>query len=465
MGKNKLLRALPSVDELLKNPELASLKEGVAHSFLLKAIREVLESRRQGILEGKIGELSKEQILKDIKKRVREITSFSLRPLINATGVVIHTNLGRSPLPEQVLKNVTLLAGGYSNLEFNLKTGKRGKRYDHIRGILRDITGAEDALVVNNNAAAVLLCLSALARGREVVVSRGELVEIGGAFRVPDVMAQSGAVLKEVGTTNKTHPRDYEAAISEQTALLLKVHRSNYRIVGFTEEVSIEGLVGIGRKFGVPVMFDLGSGCFVDLRELGVTDEPVVSEVLRKGVDILTFSGDKLLGGPQAGLILGRKEYIEAISSHPLTRAVRIDKMTLSALEGILYIYADLESAKEEIPVLRMLFQPPQQIKKRALRLYRMLKKALPGLDAKVERDSSQAGGGSLPEVNLPTFVVSVKAKESAEKLKDALRHTEPPVVARVREDRLIFDLRTVQDREVSLITASLKTALECTES
>ncbi len=462
MDKRKLLRNLPSIDELLKEPEIASYTEEIPHFFVVKAVREVVETKRGQIKEGKLQEISKQIITKEIKLKIKELTSHSLKPLINATGVVIHTNLGRAPLPEGVLNNVLKVARGYSNLEFNLKTGKRGKRYDHIRGLLRDITGAEDALVVNNNAAAVLLCLSALARGREVIVSRGELVEIGGAFRVPDVMAQSGAKLKEVGTTNKTHLKDYEAAIGEETALLLKVHQSNYRIVGFTKEVTIDELVGLGRRHNLPVMFDLGSGCFADLRPLGITDEPVVSDVLKRGVDILTFSGDKLLGGPQAGLILGHREYIETISSHPLTRAVRIDKLTLSALEAVLRIYADMNLAKEEIPVLRMLFQRPEDIKKKAMKLQKMIKKELSDIEIAVERDSSQAGGGSLPEVNLPTFVVSVRRSSiSAESLKENLRFTDPPVIARIRENRLVFDLRTVEEKEIPLISRSLKTAIE----
>ncbi len=460
MDKKTLLRSLPSVDEILKTLERSSFIKGVPHLYLLKATREVLETKRKAIKKGETGNISRDRILEEIKCKIKELTSNSLKPLINATGVVIHTNLGRAPLPESVLDNLLRVARGYSNLEFNLKTGRRGKRYDHIRGLLQDITGAEDALVVNNNAAAVLLCLSALARGREVIVSRGELVEIGGAFRVPDVMAQSGAKLKEIGTTNKTHLKDYEAAISEETALLLKVHRSNYRIVGFTQEVTIDELVGLGKRYNLPVMFDLGSGCFADLRPLGITDEPVVSDVLKKGLDILTFSGDKLLGGPQAGLILGRSEYIQTISSHPLTRAVRIDKLTLSALESVLRIYADTEKAKEEIPVLRMLFQDINLIKTRAARLLRRLKRDIPEIEAKIQEDSSQAGGGSLPEVHLPTYVVTVKARISAEKLKEALRFSEPPVITRIKEDHLVFDLRTVQEKEIPKISFSLKTAL-----
>ncbi len=461
MEKRALLRKLPSVDELLKDPLIKEVTEGTPHYYLLKAVREVIDRKRKGVRTGTVREIDREELVSEVINRVRELLTPSLRPLINATGVVIHTNLGRAPLADRVLEHVVSVARGYSNLEFNLNTGKRGKRYDHIRGLLRDITGAEDALVVNNNAAAVLLCLSALARGREVVVSRGELVEIGGSFRVPDVMAQSGALLREVGTTNKTHLRDYEAAIGEDTALLLKVHQSNYRIIGFTEEVSVEELVGLAHRHNLPVMFDLGSGCLMDLRPLGITTEPVVSEVLKKGVDILTFSGDKLLGGPQAGIILGSKEYIESIASHPLTRAVRIDKLTLSALEALIHLYTDMQMARAEIPVLRMLFQDIETIKKRAQRLKRALAKHCPHLEAKVMRDSSQAGGGSLPEVELPTFVVALKGLGQPEKLKEALRFANPPVITRIKDDWVVLDMRTVQDRELPLLINSVRMVIE----
>ncbi|NOX20839.1 MAG: L-seryl-tRNA(Sec) selenium transferase [Nitrospirae bacterium] len=455
---SELLRKLPSVDELLKSPPSSKWLSEYPRHFVLKAIRAVLQQYREMILNGKLQDLEKQHLLTEIEKQIKLISGKSLKPLINATGVVIHTNLGRAPLAEEALQNIIAVSKGYSNLEFNLSTGKRGKRYDHISGILRDITGAEDALVVNNNASAVLLSLSALARGKEVIVSRGELVEIGGSFRIPDVMLQSGAILKEVGTTNKTHPQDYEQAISESTALLLKVHQSNYRIIGFTEDVAIERLVNIAHKAGLPLMYDLGSGCFIDLRPLGITEEPVVAEVVRKGVDIVTFSGDKLLGGPQAGIILGKRELIKQISRHPLTRAVRIDKLTLSALEATLHLYLDTERAKEAIPVLSMLFQDIKRIKNRAQRLARLLRKEFQDITVNVVADNSQAGGGSLPEISLPTYVVSVEKKDMPpDKLKKALRGSNPPVIVRIRDDQVVLDMRTVQDREIPLIIKSFK--------
>ncbi|VAX28741.1 L-seryl-tRNA(Sec) selenium transferase, partial [hydrothermal vent metagenome] len=384
-----------------------------------------------------------------------------LRPVINATGVVIHTNLGRAPLPLEVLKNIMEVATGYSNLEYNLEEGRRGERYDHVRWILKDITGAEDAVVVNNNAAAVLLCLSAIARGREVVVSRGELIEIGGAFRIPDVMLQSGALLKEVGTTNRTNPGDYEGAVDEQTALLLKVHQSNYKVIGFTEDVSIGELVTIGKRMGVPVMFDLGSGCLTDLKPYGIHDEPVVHEVVSTGVDIVTFSGDKLLGGPQAGIIAGRKDLIARIAGHPLARAVRIDKLTLAALEATLLCHADPEKAREKIPVLRTLLQGDDAIRRRAKKIQLLIKREVKNALVSIEKDESQAGGGSLPGVCLPTYVVTLKVKGmSAPAVEQRLRRGAVAVITRIRAGIVVIDARTIRDSEVKLLLKAIREAI-----
>ncbi len=452
---NSLLRRLPQVDELLKDESLGRFKRAIA----LKAVRLAIDRTRGEILKGRVRDFSRESILQEALRIAGQLSGASLRRVINATGIVIHTNLGRAPLAEEALRAVVEVSRGYSNLEFDLRTGKRGKRYDHLRGLLRDITGAEDALVVNNNAAAVLLCLSALARGKEVVVSRGELVEIGGAFRVPDVMLQSGATLREVGTTNKTHLRDYEEAITEATALLLKVHRSNYRIIGFTQEVELEALVDLGRRHSIPVMFDLGSGSLVDLKAYGIHEEPQVQVVLKKGTDLVTFSGDKLLGGPQAGIILGRKDLIETISRHPLTRAVRIDKMTLAALEATLKIYLDPEEAMKKVPVLKALFTPLQSLKRRASRLKRLLKEDLPeAVELKVERDIAKAGGGSLPEIAFDTYVLTISGL-SAQRLHELLRSVDPPVVGRIREERYLLDMRTVSDDEVPLLKEAVKKA------
>jgi L-seryl-tRNA(Ser) seleniumtransferase len=390
----------------------------------------------------------------EIEEAITDFVSPKLRPLINATGIIIHTNLGRAPLSERAVQAIAGIGGGYSNLEYNLSEGRRGKRYENIRWIITELTGAEDALVVNNNAGAVLLCLAALSAGREAIVSRGELVEIGGSFRIPDVMVRSGAVLREVGTTNKTHLRDYADAISEETGLLLKVHQSNFRIVGFTEDVSIGKLGTLGRERGIPVMFDLGSGCLFPLDEYGIRGEPLVKDVLEEGADIVTFSGDKLLGGPQAGIIAGRKDLIEEIARHPLTRALRPDKLTLSALEATLIEYLDPEKARENIPVLRMLTEAPESVKKRARKIYRELKKRLPaGLDIRMEEDFSQAGGGSLPEINLATFVVTIKPESpSLSSIEERLRRSSPPVICRIHEDRLILDARTIGEGEIKAL-------------
>jgi L-seryl-tRNA(Ser) seleniumtransferase len=462
MTKDKagLLRQIPSVDEVLKSPSGQKWLKNYPRLFVLKGIRESIALFREDIMEGKRTEFSSEELYSYIDQSIKGLSSLSLRPVINATGIVIHTNLGRAPLHKGAIENIISVSEGYSNLEYNLEEGKRGKRYDHIKDILKELTGAEEAIVVNNNAAAVLLCLSALARGKEVVVSRGELVEIGGSFRVPDVMLQSGAILHEVGTTNKTHLKDYASAINDSTALFLKVHQSNYRIIGFTEDVPIEELIKLGRLHGIPVMYDLGSGCFADLSVYGIRDEPVVKEIVNKGADIVTFSGDKLLGGPQAGIILGRKKYIDRISTHPLTRAVRIDKLTLSALEYTLSIYADMDRAINEIPVLKMLLQDIRIIKKRAERIARGLKKILPDFMITVEQDKSQAGGGSLPGISLQTYVVCLRHPSiSATQIERILRRTEPPVISRIKEDMVLLDARTIRDKDLKTLLNAVKSA------
>ena len=448
--KNSLLSALPSVDEILKGPDGERWLSRYQRKVVLIAIREVLAAKRMEVIGGNAVDLTLEGLAPEIQKRISSLSSFSLVPVINATGIVVHTNLGRAILSEKVLQNVLELSKGYSNLEYDIATGKRGQRHTHTKRLLREITGAEDALIVNNNAAAVLLCLNAVAKGREVVVSRSELVEIGGSFRVPDVMAASGAVLREVGTTNKTHLHDYENAINENTALILKVHQSNYRIIGFTAGVGIEELVLLGRKHHLPVMYDLGSGCLVDLKQYGIQDEPSVSEIVKSGVDIMSFSGDKLLGGPQGGIILGKKQYVEIIRKSPLARAVRIDKLAISAFEATLMEYMDIENAKREIPVLRMLLQVPEEIHSRAKKIAGGLRKKISNEDVQVVEDSSKAGGGSLPEIEFPTFAVSIRPSGiSVNELETRLRSGVPPVIARIRENALILDARTVRDEEI----------------
>jgi L-seryl-tRNA(Ser) seleniumtransferase len=459
--RQELLSQLPSVDELLKSEHGRIWLEGFPRPYVLRAIRETIDLWRKEILAGTIKEIIIEEMVPEIGIRIERLSSPSLRPLINATGVVIHTNLGRAVLSRRVTENIVKIATSYSNLEYDLSEGRRGKRYSHVKRLLRDITGAEDGFVVNNNAAAVFLCLNTLARGREVIVSRGELIEIGGSFRIPDVMANSGAILVEVGTTNKTHLYDYERAINENTALILKVHQSNYRIQGFTEDVSIEELVRLGHGRGIPVMHDLGSGCLIDLKPFGIHSEPSVKNILKSGVDLVTFSGDKLLGGPQAGLIIGKKEIIENIQKNPLTRAVRIDKLTLSALEMTLFEYLDEERAIKDIPTLRMLFEDPSKIKERAKKIYNMLKRGLKDAEIELIQDISRAGGGSLPEVDFPTHAVSIKPVSIPIKIfEERLRNGNPAVIIRVKDDRAIIDARTVQQREIPLLVSSIKAAL-----
>lgn len=466
MDGQQFLSSLPSVDEILKSMKGMEWLRAYPRRLVLPAIRKAIEASRRAILQGDIKELFIDDILAAAETEMRGFYSFSLQPVINATGIVIHTNLGRSPLPYDVLENVIKNAQGYSNLEYNLDKGKRGKRHAHVRRLLTGITGAEDGLIVNNNAAAVFVCLAALAKGKEVIVSRGELVEIGGSFRVPDVMSSSGAILREVGTTNKTHPQDYLDAINDNTGLILKVHQSNYRMMGFTESVEIEDLVSIGEKHDIPVMFDLGSGCLVDLKPYGVLTEPTVQEIVKTMCDIVTFSGDKLLGGPQGGIIVGRSKVIDIIAKNPMMRAVRIDKLTLAALEATLMKYLDDEQAKKEIPTLRMLLQDLEVIRKRAETIASRLNAgtinaagATAGIE--VREDSSRSGGGALPEVEFRTFAVAIKPVNiSINQLETRLRHSCPPIIARIKDDTLFLDARTVQDNEIDALVKNVVSAM-----
>ena len=376
--------------------------------------------------------------------------------------MVVHTNLGRSILSDKAIQRVVEVSRSYSNLEYDLQAGERGKRHVHVEGILKRLTGVEAATAVNNNAAAVLLCLNTLARGKEVIVSRGELVEIGGSFRVPDVMERSGAILREVGTTNKTHLKDYEKAINENTGLLLKVHTSNYKIVGFTKEVPPEELAKLGKKHNLPVMWDLGSGSFVDLATYGAGDEPTVQQAVDSGVDVLTFSGDKLLGGPQAGMILGKKTYLDPIRSNPLARALRLDKMTLAALDATLGQYLDMDKAVREIPTLWMLTQPLTEIERKA----ELLADGLQGigntdLSVTIQDDTSQSGGGALPTGNFPTKTVCIRHNTlSANQIESRLRLGTPHIISRIKEGMVIFDPRTLNDEEIGKIVEAVKKIL-----
>lgn len=463
MDKQKLLSSLPSVDEILKSEKGIYWQKEFPRHYVLKAIRDVIEEKRRAILKDELKDISIDVIFPEIEIKIERLSSFSLKPVINATGVVIHTNLGRSVLSESILENVKKVACGYSNLEYDLEKGQRGKRYSHIQRLLNEITGAESSLIVNNNAAAVFVCLSALAKGKEVIVSRGELVEIGGSFRIPDVMASSGAILKEVGTTNKTHLHDYENAINENTSLLLKVHQSNFRTIGFVKLVEIEELVSLGRKYKIPVMFDLGSGCLIDLKPYGIHTEPTVQEIVKAGCDVVTFSGDKLLGGPQGGVIVGKTELIERIAKNPLMRAVRIDKLTLSAFEAVLYYYLDEEKAKENISTIKMLLQDIDKIKERAKKIAIRLKRFVneETADISISEDSSQSGGGALPEIEFKTYVVSIKPKKmSVNKLEEKLRFATIPVIARIKGDSLIIDARTISNKEIDPLIKMITSVL-----
>jgi L-seryl-tRNA(Ser) seleniumtransferase len=459
--KQKLLSNLPSVDEILKSKQGMEWQNIYPRRYVLQAIREVINLRRKEIIEGLTADFSEEVMIADIGNMIEKLSSYSLRPLINATGVVIHTNLGRSILSKKALENIQRVSESYSNLEYDIKEGERGKRYTHVKRILREITEVEDALIVNNNAAAVLLCLNTLSNGKEVIVSRGELVEIGGSFRMPEIMAASGAILREVGTTNKTHLYDYEKAIDENTSLILKVHKSNFRVMGFSEEVFIEDLVSLGRKHQIPIMFDLGSGCLMDLRPFGIRDEPVVKDIVKSGIDITTFSGDKLLGGPQCGVIVGKREYLEKIQGNPLTRAMRIDKLTLAGIEATLIEYIDEEKAVRNVPTLKMLLQKPEELRGRANKIAKRLKREIQNVHIRVISDSSRAGGGALPEVDLPTYAVSIKSDEiSVNELEERLRKGNPPIIARIKEDSLIIDARTVRDKDLEGLVKGIKSAL-----
>ena len=418
------------MDELAGDGRLAG---AAPRPLLVSAARSALSRAREELLAG----AEPGDLVERVESELAAARGARLRRAINATGVIIHTNLGRAPLAREALERVSAVAGGYSNLEYDLGEGGRGSRQDHAAPILRRLTGAEAALIVNNNAAAVLLALAALAEGREVLVSRGELIEIGDGFRIPDVLARSGARLREVGTTNRTRAGDYDRAIGPETALLLRVHQSNFRVVGFTEQPRLADLVRVARAHGLPLVDDLGSGALFASSSLLLGDEPTARESLEAGADLVCFSGDKLLGGPQAGIIVGRAELVEQLRRHPLQRALRADKLTLAALEATLALYLDPELAAREVPVLRMLAEPPDTVRARAQRLA-----SLVGGD--VEPTVGRVGGGALPLNELPSFACAVE-----EELAPRLRDTEPPVIGVVRDGRCLLDCRTIADDEV----------------
>ena len=460
-NRQMVLREIPKIDELLMDEQLIFFMETTPRAVVVDAAREVIEEIRKDALAGTRTEVPKrEAIVEEICRRITGKKKKNLKRLINGTGVVLHTNLGRARLCRGAVESVLSVADSYSNLEYDVKKGARGSRHDHVEQIIRRITGAEAAMVVNNNAAATMLCLSAMAYGKEVIVSRGELVEIGGSFRIPEIMEQSGAHLKEVGTTNKTKISDYERAVNEETAALMKVHTSNYRILGFTEDVNLAQLVGLGREKELPVIFDMGNGLIVDLSEYGI-DEPNVETSLKTGIDVILFSGDKLLGGPQAGIIVGKAEYIEPMKRHQLLRALRVDKMTLAALEATLQLYRDEDLAIRSIPALQMLARTQKECLRRADMLAQMLRTADAALQVQTVPVRDMVGGGSYPEYTLPGYAAAVALEGlTAAELERRLRHAEIPIVARVQQDRLCLSVRTLRDNEFSLICTEIAQAV-----
>jgi L-seryl-tRNA(Ser) seleniumtransferase len=461
----ELLRQIPSVDELLLQPHLAALAERVDRNLVVEVARTVLSDLRvriAGETNFTAVSLDAAAVEKFITAEVERILSRSLLPVINATGVILHTNLGRAPLPPSLVEEFRHTATQYSNLEYDLEAGARGKRDVHTSELLTRLTGAESAIVVNNCAAAVLVTLAALARGGEVIVSRGELIEIGDGFRIPEIMEQSGALLREVGTTNRTRLADYENAINEKTRLLLRVHPSNFKVTGFTDKPSLEELVALSQRSGLPLVEDLGSGCLVDLSEQGVS-EPTARQSVDAGVSIVMFSGDKLLGGPQAGIIAGKKDLIARVRRHPLFRALRVDKLTIAVLEATLGAY--LRAAWDEIPVMRMIRATPQELKRRAENFIRELRPELPLDEVEIEitDGASLAGGGSAPSQSLPSKVIRISStRYSATKLEQRLRRAPSgiSVIARVEDDRLVLDLRTVFPEQEPLLIKTLAAAL-----
>ncbi len=456
-----LLRNIPKVDDILRHAEWRAVEQ-YGENTAKESLRAVLNELRAAIKEGRADALpSREQIIAETRKRAAESLAPKLKKVINATGIIIHTNLGRSPLSRSAIERLLAVASGYSNLEYDLNAGARGDRHSHCVALVKKLTEAEAALIVNNNAAAVLLVLNTLADGKEVIISRGELVEIGGSFRIPEVMKKSGALLREVGTTNRTFKEDYEQAINEHTGLIMKAHTSNYRIKGFVHEATSEELATLAAAAGVPFYFDAGSGLF---SSAGLHDasEPTISDEMKKGLDVISFSGDKLLGGPQAGIIAGKAPFIEAMRKNALTRALRPDKFTLAALEATLVAYAEPERAKEEIPILRMLYQDSATLKRRAARVSRTLKKTARSVAVDVVPLSSEVGGGSLPDVQIPSVGLALAPEKiSVDELERRLRRLDVPIIGRIEKDRLLVDMRTIQEDDERELVAGLAAALQ----
>lgn len=465
MNKRDILRRIPKVDEVLQKEPLFVFFEDKGQSVVTEAAREAIDALRAEIMKAgddeldsfDVSRLSADAVALEAVKVLEENDANNLIAAINATGTILHTNLGRAPLCKEAVENVARVSKGYSNLEYDVKAGKRGSRHDIVSEILAELTGAEDAMMVNNNASATMLVLSTMGAGKECVVSRGELVEIGGAFRIPDIMEQSGATLKEVGTTNKTKISDYEKAYDEErTGAFMKVHKSNYDVVGFTEEATLEELVELGREKNVPVIYDMGNGLMVDMSAYGLS-EPNVPASLATGIDVILFSGDKLLGGPQAGIIAGKAEWIKKMKKHPLARAIRVDKMTFAAMEETLKKYRDEKVALRDIPVLSMISASPEEMKAKAERLLKVIEEKTEGYSLEVAAVEDQIGGGSAPMVRLPGYAVSVTSDSCTTKaIERLLRKSSIPVIARINDDRLLLCVRTIMEDEFDAVAEAL---------
>ncbi len=460
MNKNMLYRSIPKVDVLLENPDIVTLIENHHRDVVVDVIREEIDKLRNFIKENddvNLIETKINNLIENIKISTEKVYSYNIKKVINGTGTILHTNLGRAIISKKHADYLSEVVTSYSNLEYNLEEGKRGERYSHFEKLICKITGAEAAMAVNNNAAAVMLVLSSMAAEREVIVSRGELVEVGGKFRIPDVMKSSNAHLVEIGTTNKTHLEDYEDAISENTGAFLKVHTSNFKILGFTESVSIEELCKLGREKDIPVIEDIGSGVLIDLSEYGLEYEPTVQDSIKAGVDVVSFSGDKLLGGPQAGIIVGKKKYIDKMKKNPLTRAFRIDKFTATILEMIFHEYLNEEDAIKNIPVLSLITKDLKEIEKNANALFNKIENLENVADINVEDTFSQIGGGSLPAERIKSKSVTIMPKNiSTQSLEAKLRAGKNPVVGRISEEKLILDMRTVLEDEIDILAQKL---------
>ncbi|RRD39603.1 L-seryl-tRNA(Sec) selenium transferase [Leptotrichia sp. OH3620_COT-345] len=451
-----LLSKIPSINKVLLTDTVKQLLDEHPEIFVKDILKKEIDNIKVNVLQGKLAEIpSMEEIIKKLMEEVKKQDRFSLRRVINATGTILHTNLGRSLLSDRVKEHLTETAFNYSNLEFDIEGKKRGSRYNHLTDIIKRLTGAEDVLVVNNNAAAVMLTLNTLSKDREIIVSRGELVEIGGAFRIPEIIKLSGGIPNEIGTTNKTHLKDYISAINENTAALLKVHTSNYKITGFTKEVTNKEVAELAHEHGLIAINDLGSGQFIDFREYGLPYEPTVKEVLDSGMDVVTFSGDKLLGGPQAGIIVGKKNYIEEMKKNQLTRALRVDKMTIAALEATLKLYLDKNEALKEIPTLHMISISKEKLLKKAKNFVKQLKNT--GFLSEIIEERAEVGGGSYPSSYLESIAVKLTHNiKSSTEIEKKLLEEKIPIITRIKENSIILDMRTLREDEFGIVVESL---------